>query len=420
MDSCGFPLATVLVDGRAAGEPFRGEAASGSQAKAWVSAAEAVAAASRSPADPPRRIKSLARDGIPPALRGHLWPALSGGAALQAAAGAGAYEALLARHGLLAPAADPEAWDVLPSHPAVGGREGAAAVRRLALATAASRGMLHPPRPLAMLAGFLLAVMGLSREEAAYWTLAGLLAHRLPRDFYDADMAGAALEQGVMHILLQARRPAVWERVAGKHAGVGPGPGCQARPDRDWVACLFINALPPDTTARVFDCLMVEGVKVLHRMALALCTLHSSAVLACVGDRAAPAVLRWRVAHTTDADALVRCAFRGVGTLTRAGLLTLRAAQQRDMHAAEASAAARLARLVARKAPSEGAGDARSAASAATSSCATPPTSADSAGTAGAAEGASPRRTQAAALRLLLARPQLVTRLAASVQGARG
>ncbi|RMZ57106.1 hypothetical protein APUTEX25_002338, partial [Auxenochlorella protothecoides] len=174
-----FPLATVLVDGRAAGEPFRGEAASGSQAKAWVSAAEAVAAASRSPADPPRRIKSLARDGIPPALRGHL------------------------------------------------------------------RGMLHPPRPLAMLAGFLLAVMGLSREEAAYWTLAGLLAHRLPRDFYDADMAGAALEQGVMHMLLQARRPAVWERVAGKHAGVGPGPGCQARPDRDWVACLFINALPP-------------------------------------------------------------------------------------------------------------------------------------------------------------------------------
>ena len=38
----------------------------------------------------------------------------------------------------------------------------------------------------------------------------------------------------------------------------------------DWFLCLFCKTLPPETTARVWDALLLEGPKVLFRVALAI------------------------------------------------------------------------------------------------------------------------------------------------------
>ena len=59
-----------------------------------------------------------------------------------------------------------------------------------------------------------------------------------------------------------------------------------------WFPALFAGALPAETVARVWDCLMLEGPKVLFRVALALATVRrtvsglSEACVLDVGDRA--------------------------------------------------------------------------------------------------------------------------------------
>lgn len=338
-----FLLATASVEGKSAGGRFP---ASVSQAKAWAAASEVVKASSRRPDTLPRRVILLAREGIPPAMRGTLWPLLSGGSALQAASAGTSYARLVEASGA---SADPGAfllldgWNVLPHHPVLGALPGIRSARRVSLALAAARGMLHPPRPLVCVAAFLLAVMGLEREEQAFWTLAALAKHRLPARFFDADMSGAGVEACVLEGLLAEQCPTMWDRLAEDGDCEGAVPGLSA----DWIGSLFLRALPPDTAARVFDSLLCEGAKVLHRVALALCTLHATATFTCVGTRATRAVLDWRTRNCYDADTLMRAAFRswpvGVSTIKLAVRRQNAALGARD---AERNAAERLARLL--------------------------------------------------------------------------
>ena len=44
-----------------------------------------------------------------------------------------------------------------------------------------------------------------------------------------------------------------------------------------WFPALFAGALPAETVARVWDCLMLEGPKVLFRVALALAMVRRTA-----------------------------------------------------------------------------------------------------------------------------------------------
>ncbi|KAK2077593.1 hypothetical protein QBZ16_004438 [Prototheca wickerhamii] len=302
-----------------------------------------------------------------------------------------------------------DGWNLLPHHPAVGTAAGMRATRRVTLALAASRGMLAPPRPLAAVAAFLLAVMGLEREEGAFWTLAALVRHRLPPRFFDADMAGADVEAGVLDGLLAEQCPSLWDRLLEDGDGLGAAPRLSA----EWVGSLLLKALPPDTAARVFDCLLCEGVKVVHRVALALCTLHTSATLTCVGTRATRAVLDWRTRHCFDADALLRMAFRSwpgraggvrgwIASLTGSG--GDRGHLQPLVGAADDDAASSLAgtSLCSPRGPL-----------ADDLSCTHGSPSLDSWEGAPAARAASPgRRTQTAALRLLLSRPAVVAKAA--------
>jgi hypothetical protein len=47
--------------------------------------------------------------------------------------------------------------------------------------------------------------------------------------------------------------------------------GCEASLlATDWYLCLFATSLPAESAARVWDCLLLEGRKVLHRLGLAL------------------------------------------------------------------------------------------------------------------------------------------------------
>lgn len=64
------------------------------------------------------------------------------------------------------------------------------------------------------MAGFLLAVMGMGREEEAFWTLAALTRHRLHPGFFE-ELRGCRVERATLEDLAR--------RKVGRGGGVGWG-----------------------------------------------------------------------------------------------------------------------------------------------------------------------------------------------------
>ena len=72
---------------------------------------------------------------------------------------------------------------------------------------------------------------------------------------------------------------------------------------------------PLQVVVRVWDCLICEGSKVLHRTALALLHLYETTVLASSNPDSVKRVLDSRVGYTTCSEQLLQQAFRGIGSL---------------------------------------------------------------------------------------------------------
>lgn len=251
-------------------------------------------------------LKAHCRRGIPPQLRPALWLWLSGGAAMQAAAPAGTYKQLCQPAGLpnetlyaidqdaagrattrrvlialfkpqAAAAASPATVTI------------AAAPAKAATGAPAVAALQQPyPRGLASLVAFVVAVQGATREEEAYWTLAALLQRRLFPYACCAAGTGAAgsaaaaatpayalgcrTEARVMEALAAKKLPALAAHLEKLETGVAAVMG-------PWVPCMFTSVLPPEASACLLDCAMLEGSKVLQRAGLALMKMHSSTIL---------------------------------------------------------------------------------------------------------------------------------------------
>jgi len=108
-------------------------------------------------------------------------------------------------------------------------------------------------------------------------------AHSLPRRA-QATRTGA-VEQRVLEALAARRCPRLVAALAAADAPLA----ALAAP---WFPALFAGALPVETVARVWDCLMVEGPKVLFRVALALATVRLGRRVS-VASQAAPLSLWW-------------------------------------------------------------------------------------------------------------------------------
>lgn len=184
-------------------------------------------------------------------------------------------------------------------------------------------------------------------EEAAFWLLTALAGEGglLYAGLYGSDLAGAHVEMRALGSLAAAKLP----RVAAHLARLGVDMTLLAT---DWVLCLFATSLPPATAARVWDALFVEGPKVLFRVGLALLSRSSGGLLASASPADALRVARAAAAGAVDADALLKTAFEGLGSLPMARVDAVRAGKQA---AVDAELAARAAgRLAARRAREAG------------------------------------------------------------------
>lgn len=153
-------------------------------------------------ASPPARVKTILRNHpVPPALRPALWLQLSGGAALRDAAPPRYYSRLLE--------SDETSWEdrlpvvegtllrLFPSHAMICSPATAEATTRLVGALAQyNHGVVAAQPCIAAVAAFLLVVMGngkLGNQEDSFWTLAGLVEHRLHPHFFQVRCASVTL-----------------------------------------------------------------------------------------------------------------------------------------------------------------------------------------------------------------------------------
>jgi hypothetical protein len=105
-----------------------------------------------------------------------------------------------------------------------------------------------------------------------------------------------------------------------------------------WISRCFVGSLGDlEATARVWDCLVFEGPKVLHRVGLALLALSESTVFSCAHPQALPRLLEARCAQALcgpgRGGALVGAAYKRsvVGGLPASLVAGLRAAAAEEV-----------------------------------------------------------------------------------------
>ena len=97
-------------------------------------------------------------------------------------------------------------------------------------------------------------------------------------------MTGMHVDQHVFESLVQQRLPKL-------HAHLGELELPLASATYQWFLCLFVNALPLETTLHVWDCFLHEGAKALFRIGLAILKLLQKDILAATTFQDAYAVL---------------------------------------------------------------------------------------------------------------------------------
>lgn len=134
-------------------------------------------------APPPSKLKQLAREGVPTSLRPAIWFQLSGGAAIKRQEQPG-YYCLMSSMGkdpeLNAPELSLDLFRTFSTNAMLSSKKALEAVRRIVTAFGRRNHSNAYSSNVNYIVAFLLAVLGLGKEEEAFWILTALLERRLP------------------------------------------------------------------------------------------------------------------------------------------------------------------------------------------------------------------------------------------------
>ena len=257
-----------------------------------------------------RSLKAMCREGIPPTLRGALW--------FEASGASGEKERATADYGSLAEAGkeatnhqiDLDLPRTFPDHPFYQTAEGRAALRRVLVAVGAyceAEGGYC--QSMNYVVAFVLLAVDRD-EERAFWIMAGVVKRKVLQDTWSERLLGCRVEMEALGTLLRKRDP----KVAAHLAAIGCDVSYFAT---DWFLCLYCKSLPSETVARVWDSFLLEGPKVLFRVALAILGSCRGEILSCGNPGDVVTVLRRAQVDLHDRCALMDQAF-AVGSLPMA------------------------------------------------------------------------------------------------------
>lgn len=295
-------------------------------ARAWQAALERPDLTS-SP-DKLLALKPLVRKGIPYDLRPDAWYVISGAHIRHKAAEVGYYKdmskAVLPPDLSLAIEED-FCCPNFPfrSNPLYQSRYGVDALRRLVSAYC-THNMDGYFKGLYCVAAFVLLVMGTAKEEEAFWTLVCLLENRMFNYCNGQGSVGAKVELRVLQAQLPRKMPKVAAHLESLECGVGAIAG-------SWFSTLFCTVLPAETTARVWDALLLEGNKVAQRTALAIMRRFESTLCSSGNPVQLRKVLDSRASRMYDAEGLMALGFKGIGAMPGVHIGCLRVGALREV-----------------------------------------------------------------------------------------
>jgi len=261
--------------------------------RTWT--AEEIAAARR------HELKRLVRQGIPADRRGTVWPALCRAQDFQAREPAGYYRALLAR----APHEHERSVErqielditrTFPGHRLLTSAEGIAKLRKVLVAYARRNPRVGYVQGMGFIAALLLVFI--ADDELAFWTLSAIVEHHLPADYFSATLVGLRAEQAVFAELLALKLPRLARHMALHcvHADFF---------STRWFVAIFANTLPIETTLRVWDCFLLEGIKLVHRVGLALLRVAERRLLRTGDQQQLLCALQDEQGHCFDCERLL-------------------------------------------------------------------------------------------------------------------
>lgn len=166
------------------------------------------------------------------------------------------------------------------------------------------------------IAGLLLLVV--KTEEKAFWLMDTLIQTILP-DYYAPNMIAIKAEQDLLGEVVKWKLPelhAHLEALGVQWCLVG----------MKWFICLFADVMPVETVMRIWDCLFMEGSKILLRVALTLISLNKDRLLKCTNFPQAVDVFKDIVKDpaTLDCHSFMQSIFTVTGSMPRSRLQAMR------------------------------------------------------------------------------------------------
>ncbi|CAF1308815.1 unnamed protein product [Adineta steineri] len=119
---------------------------------------------------------------------------------------------------------------------------------------------------------FIVAVALLLLEpEDAFWLLIALTECHL-NNYYDIGLIGAQVDQFVLKDLIKQKAPDIHQHFENNEVEI-------TSLTLNWFMAIFIDSVPFETLLRIWDCFLLEGVKVLFRFALAILIINREHIL---------------------------------------------------------------------------------------------------------------------------------------------
>eukprot|EP00468_Gymnochlora_sp_CCMP2014_P006431 CAMPEP_0167751108 /NCGR_PEP_ID=MMETSP0110_2-20121227/6374_1 /TAXON_ID=629695 /ORGANISM="Gymnochlora sp., Strain CCMP2014" /LENGTH=763 /DNA_ID=CAMNT_0007636525 /DNA_START=204 /DNA_END=2493 /DNA_ORIENTATION=+ len=238
-----------------------------------------------------KELKSLVRRGIPPELRGHLWPLLSGSDSAKRAAKKGYYAELVETSSKNPPAIleqiEKDLSRTFPDHQKFEAGDFQSLLREVLTAYA-----IHNPKVgYCQSMNFICAVILLfcTNLEDAFWLFAETIENLccvIPREssvlpkgsspilYHQQDLAGVIIDQAVFRELISRHLPKIAAQLELLEMNIDAV-------STNWIMCLFATSLPIEVVLHIWDCIFLEGIKVLFRAGLALLKYMEKDIMAC-------------------------------------------------------------------------------------------------------------------------------------------
>ncbi|UJR36374.1 hypothetical protein I4U23_029098 [Adineta vaga] len=149
---------------------------------------------------------------------------------------------------------------------------------------------------------FIVAVALLLLEpEDTFWLLIAITECHLT-NYYDIGLIGAQVDQFVLKDLIKQKAPDIHQHFENNEVEI-------TSLTLNWFMAIFIDSVPFETLLRIWDCFLLEGVKVLFRFALAILIINRESILTRTDTISMMKHIKDSAKHLIDVENLFKIAF---------------------------------------------------------------------------------------------------------------